>query len=104
MRFIGAIFLSRIFFWVYAAVILLFVTAYVFPWMRLLAFTALFVLIGLTIIDALLLFLHKEPLRFERKITARMNLGDQNEVTLMVTNDLKQPVFEIGRASCRERL
>ena len=93
MRFIGPIFLSRIFFWVYAAVILLFVTAYVFPWMRLLAFTALFVLIGLTIIDALLLFLHKEPLRFERKITARMNLGDQNEVTLMVTNDLRQPVF-----------
>ena len=93
MRFIGSIFLSRTFFWVYAAVIMLFVTAYAFPWMRMLAFIVFFVLLGLTIIDVMLLYLHKTPLKFERKIPARMNLGDQSQVNLIVINDLKQPVF-----------
>ncbi len=93
MRFIGSIFLSRLFFWLYAIVILLFATAYVYNGISLLAFIVLFVLFGLTIIDVMLLYLYKNPLRFERKTAARMNLGDKNQVTLILINDLRQSVY-----------
>lgn len=49
-------------------------------------------LFGLTLIDVLLVFSSKEPLKVHRDVTERLNLGDDNPVKLTVTNQTSQPI------------
>jgi uncharacterized protein (DUF58 family) len=49
-------------------------------------------LAGLTILDVLLVFSSKEPVKVKRKLQTRLNLGEENPVVLAVENNTKQPI------------
>ncbi|MFT6501938.1 MAG: hypothetical protein ACJASQ_002063 [Crocinitomicaceae bacterium] len=49
-------------------------------------------LIGLTAIDALLVFTSANPIVVTRDVNARLNLGDDNKVVLTVRNTTPQPI------------
>lgn len=49
-------------------------------------------LIGLTAIDALLVFTSANPIEVTRNVNSRLNLGDDNKVVLTVKNTTPQPI------------
>ncbi len=67
-------------------------TAYVIPSLTFLAHVALASLFGLTMLDVLLIFSSKTPLKVERNVQDRLNLGDENHIQLIVTNLSAQPI------------
>lgn len=77
---------------VFAGVILLYVTAYVIPSFAFVAHVTLASLFGLTMVDILLVFSNKKPLKVERDVQDRLNLGDENHIGLTVTNLGSQPI------------
>jgi len=66
--------------------------AFSMPWLEFIANILLGSLFGLTLIDIFLVFSSKNPLTVERKVNTRLNLGDENEVKLLVKNTTSQPV------------
>lgn len=92
MRFFGSIFLSRRFFFLYAAVVILFGASFAVPYLFFIAKVSIVALFGITILDVLLTFGPRQPLKFERTVQKRLNLGDSNNITLSVTNLLSQPI------------
>lgn len=49
-------------------------------------------LMGLTLLDILLVFGNRQPLRVTREVNERLNLGDVNPIKLVVTNQASQPI------------
>lgn len=92
MTFLRNIYLTKWFFALFTAVIILYVMAYTMPFMAFVANVVLASLFGLTFIDILLVFSSKEPLKVEREVANRLNLGDDNPVKLTVTNLTNQPI------------
>jgi uncharacterized protein (DUF58 family) len=90
LRVLSNIYLTRWFFAVFAAVVILYVVAYSVPAMAFVANVVLASLFGLTLIDILVVFSGKEPLGVTRKINTRLNLGDDNEIVLTVVNQTPQ--------------
>lgn len=76
----------------YAAVILLYIVAYAFPFLSYVANVVLASLLGLTLLDVLLVFSSRQPLKVNRKVLDRLNLGDVNSVQLEVENSTQQPI------------
>lgn len=92
MKVLSNIYLTRLFFTVFAGVILLYVVAYAIPSIAFIAHVALASLFGLTMLDILLVFSNRKPLEVRRNVQDRLNLGDENEVALTVTNLGAQPI------------
>lgn len=92
MKFFKNIYLSRLFFTLFFAVVLLFALASVVEELFYPAQIALLSLLGITIVDAILIFASKKPLQVRRKINERLNLGDKNSVQLHVSNTTNQPI------------
>ncbi len=92
MKVMSKIYLTRWFFAVFAGVVLLYVIAYAIPSVAFAAHVTLASLFGLTMLDVLLVFANKEPLKVERDVQTRLNLGDANNVVLTVTNLSAQPI------------
>jgi len=86
------VYLTRWFFAVFAAVILLYIMAYSNPQLEFVANVVLASLFGLTMVDALLVFSNANPITIERKVNNRLNLGDTNPIHLKVTNNTGQVV------------
>lgn len=84
--------MTKWFFAAFVAVILLYVLAFSFPELEFTANVILASLVGLTCIDALLVFSSKEPIVIERKLNVRLNLGDENHVVLTIKNTTAQPI------------
>ena len=61
-------------------------------WIEFVANVVLASLFGLTMIDLLLVFSNSTPIVVERKVNNRLNLGDENKVTLTVKNNTSQPI------------
>jgi len=92
MQVFGAIFLSRLFFLIYGVIVVLFAASFSIPFLFAVAQIVLMVLVGVTVLDVLLTFSAKQPLKFRRIVLSRLNLGDENEVRIEVTNVSGQPV------------
>lgn len=84
--------MTRWFFAAFVAVILLYVLAFSYPELEFVANVVLASLIGLTCIDALLVFSSREPIDITRKLNSRLNLGDENHVVLTIRNKTAQPI------------
>ena len=84
--------MTRWFFAAFVAVILLYVLAFSYPELEFVANVVLASLIGLTCIDALLVFISREPIGITRKLNSRLNLGDENHVVLTIRNKTAQPI------------
>jgi len=76
----------------FAGVILLYVIAYAIPSVEFIGHVSLASLFGITMLDVLLVFSNREPLKVERKVNDRLNLGDENKVELTITNLGSQPI------------
>lgn len=92
MRLFLSTYLTRFFFLLFGGIVILFAVSFAVPSLYFVAKVAVLVLLGITFLDWLLVFSHKEPLKFERVLLDRMNLGDKNEVHLKVSNLSGQPV------------
>jgi uncharacterized protein (DUF58 family) len=77
---------------VFAAIVLLYVTAYTFPALMFVANVTLASLFALTMLDTLLVFSNRNPIRVERDVQERLNLGDENPVVLAIYNLTSQPI------------
>lgn len=92
MQILKNTYLSRFFFLVYFGVVLLFVLSTTYPNLLIVAQAILIIILGLTLIDILLIFSSKKPIAIKREVDERLNLGDKNEVKLLVTNLTNQPI------------
>jgi uncharacterized protein (DUF58 family) len=92
LKVIKNIHLTRWFFALFSGVIILYIVAYSVPVMEFIANVVLASLIGLTAIDALLVFTSVNPIVVTRDVNARLNLGDDNKVVLTVRNTTPQPI------------
>lgn len=86
------IYLSRLFFTLFFAAVLLFALSSVSEWLFYPAQIMLLSLAGITLIDVILVFSSAKPLQFKRKVNERLNLGDRNVVELQITNTTNQPI------------
>lgn len=84
--------MTRWFFAAFVAVIFLYVLAFSIPSMEFVANVVLASLFGLTIIDILLIFSNSQPIQVQRKVNNRLNLGDENKVTVTIYNKTSQPI------------
>lgn len=85
-------YLTRWFFLLLTGVIILYVVAYSIPWMYFVANVSLAAIFGLTMLDILLVFSQREPVKVARKVQPRLNLGDENPVRLTISNLGGQPL------------
>lgn len=92
MKFIQSLYITRFFFVLLSVVVLLFVSAFVWSWMMTVAAVALTCLFGFFCLDVLLTFLHREPVKVERNLQRILNLGDVNNIELVVYNQTNQPL------------
>jgi uncharacterized protein (DUF58 family) len=72
--------------------VILFAASFAVPFLWSIAQISIMVLFGVTLLDVLLTFSVKEPLKFERIVQHRLNLGDKNDITIKVTNLTGQPI------------
>ena len=87
-----SIYLTQFFFLLMGIVVVLFATSFAVPFLFFWGKVGLLAVVGITILDALIVFMNKQPIHFQRKMEERLNLGDSNEVELMVENLLSQPI------------
>jgi uncharacterized protein (DUF58 family) len=80
------LFLTRRLFIAFGTVILLFIVSYSFGWLMAVAQTALVVIGGVVLADALLLFNKNTRLSATRKSPKLMSLGDENRIFLDIEN------------------
>lgn len=62
------------------------------PALQMPSFVGLLTVVALTLIDIVLLFIWKQPLKVSRKVASRLHLGDPNMVELSVENSTNQPI------------
>ncbi len=92
MKLLANIYLTRFFFVVFAGVVLLYAASFSVESLYFVANVALISLLGITVIDVFLSFLSSEPISFERRAEKRMNLGDANDIELVLRNNTFQPI------------
>lgn len=84
------IYLTKLFFYLFAVAVVLFATAFVWPNLEFVAVLLMSILLGITLLDTLLVFSTRQPLLCNRILSKRMNLGDPNLVRLKVRNQSTQ--------------
>jgi len=88
----GSLHLTRFFFVIQAAVVGIIGASYIFPWLLYIGQVVLVVSILVTVVDVMLIYLPKEPIRVKRDVQDRMNLGDDNKVEVTIINQTLQPL------------
>jgi len=86
MKFWNQIFLNKVFFFAFSAVIFGFCLGFFFPVMIQVSQLLLFVLILFTLIDFLLLFLSKKTISGSREVNDKLSNFDKNKVKLSLQN------------------
>lgn len=92
MQLLKSIYLTRFFFVLFAAVIVMYCCAGVWPWMFFVANVAILCLFALLLVDVIITFVNENPVEAHRKVDSMLNLGDSNSVVLHVKNASGQPV------------
>jgi uncharacterized protein (DUF58 family) len=92
MKLMRNIHLTRFFFLVMGAGIVLIGLAYLIPWMMIVGKTGLLVALFAVVLDVFLVFSSQQPIQVKRYFQERMNLGDNNQVELHVWNQTYQPL------------
>jgi uncharacterized protein (DUF58 family) len=91
-RFYKSLFISRRWYQLFVAVILLFVLAYGIPFLFTIAQLFLLSLGVVTLLDYIVLFATREPVEVRRELSDRFSNGDLNAVKLVVRNKYPFPV------------
>src|SRR5215831_17152371 len=85
-QFIKPLFFSRRFYVLYTAVIVLFILAYYWSFLYLIAEVAIGLLVLLTLLDYTILFLMKNSVDASRLVSDRFSNGDENKVQIVLKN------------------
>jgi len=91
-RFYKSLFISRRWYQLFVAVILLFVLAYGIPFLFTIAQLFLLFLAVVTLLDYIVLFATREPVEVRRELSDRFSNGDLNAVKLVIRNKYPFPV------------
>jgi uncharacterized protein (DUF58 family) len=91
-RFYKSLFISRRWYQLFVAVILLFVLAYGIPFLFTIAQLFLLFLAVVTLLDYIVLFATREPVEVRRELPDRFSNGDLNAVKLVIRNKYPFPV------------
>ena len=85
-NFYQSIFFSRLFYTLWVSVIFLFILSYFFNFLVVVAQLTLLCLVIMSILDYIVLFRKAEPVTGERIIPDRLSNGDQNKVSIRLSN------------------
>ena len=88
-----SIYISRFFFVILAAIVLLFIGAFAFQALFVVGQIALISLAVITLVDLLIVSALKSAITGERILPSRMDLGDEHNVKIVITNKMMQPCF-----------
>lgn len=91
-RFIKPLFFSRRFYWVLAAIIVLFLASFSIGFLFPVAKLVVLVFVILVLLDYGSLFVQNNPVQMERITGERFSNGDQNNVTIVLTNKYPFPI------------
>jgi uncharacterized protein (DUF58 family) len=86
-------YLTPVFYFSYGMVILCYLASYGLPICYFIGHILLITLLSLTILDWILLFSESSPIKYERHMAKRMNLGDSNTVQLNLLSKGKLPYY-----------
>lgn len=90
MKFLQSIHITRFFFLLLGAVVVIFLMAAAWDWLFYVGVSALVCLFSFLILDILLTFTIKKPLEVERKLAKILNLGDAHSVEILIENTSSQ--------------
>ena len=85
-RYIRPLFFGRRFYWLYVAVVVMFVVSYYQSWLYDFARLSLLLVVVMFLLDYLILFFRKDNLIISRVLPDRFSNGDQNRVELVIQN------------------
>ena len=86
------LYITRFFFWILAAVVLLFIMSFAWPILFFIAQALVLCLFALSFLDTLVLFGSKELLKLQRNVPERGDLNDAMEINLRLANLTSQPL------------
>jgi uncharacterized protein (DUF58 family) len=86
-----AVYITRFFFWILAGISVLFVCSFAFPFLFFVGQVALISLGVFLLLDGMLLFLPRNPVKAIREMDQRMNLGDEHEIHIRIDSLSRQP-------------
>lgn len=89
---LGSVYLKNRFFIIWGLCIMLFLLAYSFPPLLLVAKVSLALIGMITIIDYWLLRQHADHLDLSRQINPRLSLSDTSDIKYTITNNFKRPI------------
>ena len=92
MRLLSSLYLTRFFFVVFSAVVIVYCFAGFYEWMFFVSNVTLLSLFGLLLLDILLTYLSDHPVQATRKVDKLLNLGDSNKIELSIRNQRSQPI------------
>lgn len=92
-RFFQQLYLSKRFFFVMLGVMALFVFAYVFKDLLEIAWMTLWLVLGLTFMETLVLFFSGGKITIDRKLPERLSNGDDNVIHLSIFNSFGMKIF-----------
>ncbi len=90
MKFIQSLHITRLFFILFAGIVCVFITAFVWSWLLNVGIIALVCLFSFLLIDIFLTFTIKKPLNITRQLNTILNLGDANKIEVILENTTNQ--------------
>ncbi len=92
MRLFQGLYLSYAFFIALLLLAIVFAMGFAWPGVFIIAQVALAVMLAIVLLEALLLFVVRQPLGGYRRVITPLSMGDENSVTLGITNRFKFPI------------
>jgi len=91
MKWFKRIYLNNFFFYVLMGIIVCFVVSYFFPALYRATWLLLYIFIGFTVIDFVLLFLSNQRFKAERNVPEKLSNGDENPILLKLESGYSFP-------------
>lgn len=85
-------YLTRFFFFACGCGVALMIAAYVWPFLLFYGKLVVYITLGATLIDLILVNIIRKPITYRRIFAERMNLGDENTITVEIINQTLQPL------------
>lgn len=82
-----SLYFSKVVFYFVVGIVVLFVLAFVFPWLLGIAQVSFMILMILLLVDGLILFMHQKGVFCRREVPERLSNGDENPISIFIENN-----------------
>ncbi len=86
MRVLKGLYFTNWFFIALLGIVFVFIMAFLFPFLFAIAQGALILLLAIIFLEIFILFMPKQPIAAQRKVNQPISLGDENPVSIKITN------------------